>query len=442
MIDAATGTITGTIPLVLTAPAGLNPVPRLVVTPNGHNLYAYTAGGIAYSVIDLVDNRVRGTLVVSNPIDAIAFAQRGRIGYLAMAGSGYTINADTGGELKPTNGLSDDPHSVALSDDDLTAIVTDRQSSAVTDVDLTTGAAVATIGVGAEPVDVSIDGSGRAYIANSLSDTVSVVAVRQRAVVATVPSEFAAPTALAVSPDGRTLYVGGLGSDLRIVDTATEQATGVITGVGAQPDAIEFSPDGRRAYVSGNGTTLAVVDTAARKVIATVPLGEVPVGVAVSPDSSRAYVAVVGIGLLVLDTGTNTVIGTISVPDILAPAPVLSPDGATLYLYGNLGLQAVDTATGTVSDPIGTGFPVGISPNGATVYTLRRRHQIQAIDTTTHAAVVINVPAPATTAALSPDGTRLYVLAGPSVTTIDTATNTVTGTTNLGDGQWADLAVG
>src|SRR5438128_5291975 len=46
-----------------------------------------------------------------------------------------------------------------------------------------------------------------------------------------------------------------------------------------------------RAYVTNESSnTVSVIDTATNTVVATIPVGPVPVGVAITPDGTRAYV--------------------------------------------------------------------------------------------------------------------------------------------------------
>jgi YVTN family beta-propeller protein len=126
---------------------------------------------------------------------------------------------------------------------------------------------------------------------------------------------------------------------------------------------------------------------------------------------------------------------------------VLSPDGATLYVHTSNGIDVVNTATGTVTGTINAGTPIGVTPTGATLYAAASG-KVQAISTATHAVtatIAVSAGQPAD-AVLSSDGTHVYVLndqfepTAQAVTTIDTATNTVTGTTTLGPGQWSNLA--
>jgi YVTN family beta-propeller protein len=62
--------------------------------------------------------------------------------------------------------------------------------------------------------------------------------------------------------------------------------------------------------------TVSVIDTATNTVIATIPIGGIPIGgnraygVAITPDGTRAYVVTNDNTASVIDTATNTVVAT------------------------------------------------------------------------------------------------------------------------------------
>src|SRR5437016_1101498 len=82
------------------------------------------------------------------------------------------------------------------------------------------------------------------------------------------------------------------------------------------------------AYVTNLvSDTVSVLATATNTVVATIPVGHLPVGVAITPDGAHAYVTNVGSTVSVIATATNTVVAT--VPVGTAPGGVaITPDGA------------------------------------------------------------------------------------------------------------------
>jgi len=72
-----------------------------------------------------------------------------------------------------------------------------------------------------------------------------------------------------------------------------------------------------RAYVTDEfDSTVSVIDTATNTVVATIPVGVVPLGVAITPDGTRAYVTNAQTDfntVSVIATATNTVVASIPV---------------------------------------------------------------------------------------------------------------------------------
>jgi YVTN family beta-propeller protein len=124
-------------------------------------------------------------------------------------------------------------------------------NGAVTRIDLTTLKATHTIQVGLHPTGVLWDERrNRLYVANSNSDSVSVIdsarnTVIQTRTLSTKETRGFAPTALALSADGGVLYVacGGLNA-VAVVDTKDMSVTGYIP-TGWYPNALSLSGDGK-----------------------------------------------------------------------------------------------------------------------------------------------------------------------------------------------------
>ena len=128
----------------------------------------------------------------------------------------------------------------------------------VTRIDLVTFEATATIPVELHPTSLAWDEKGeRLYVANTNSDSVSVIDTRRNAVAATISVQpfgqrtaGIAPTALALTPDGRKLFIacGGINAVVQ-VDTATRAIEGMIP-TAWYPNGLALSPDGKHLAVS------------------------------------------------------------------------------------------------------------------------------------------------------------------------------------------------
>ncbi len=121
-------------------------------------------------------------------------------------------------------------------------------------------------------------------MANSLSNTVSVIDTATNTVVATIPvgSNF---LGVAITPDGTRAYVTNeeFSNTVSVIDTATNTVVATIP-VGGTPVGAAITPDGTRAYVTNmTSNTISVIDTETNTVVATIPVGLAPFGVAITP---------------------------------------------------------------------------------------------------------------------------------------------------------------
>lgn len=229
---------------------------------------------------------------------------------------------------------------------------------------------VAEIAVGREPAHVVVDAqSRRAYVTNSMDNTLSVVDLQQKKVVATIATGKM-PHGLRASPDGQELYVADVDDNsVSVIDTARAKQVALIP-VGKAPVQVGFTPDGRRAYVSlRDENSVAVVDTVQRKKIASVAVGRNPIQVFATPDGHYIYVANQGTAaspdttVSVIATADNSVVATIETGKG-AHGVVVSGDGKRAFISNieDDTVAVIDTATRKVTNTI----KVGKGPNGIT----------------------------------------------------------------------------
>ena len=278
-------------------------------------------------------------------------------------------------------------------------------------------------------------------------------------VIATIPVG-SLPFDIKVSPDGTYAYVVNIGaSTVSVIDTLTNTVAGTIsTGTTEQGrNCLAFTPDGRHAYVVGDGDIL-VIDTATHTVATTISVAgfsgtDQPNFVVVSPDGARAYITNFDHEMRVVDTATNTVIDTIDVGQGAAFIAV-TPDSVRVYVInsGDSTVSVIDAATDTIIDTIAIGAGPGVagpgalvfSPDGTSAYlSYGARDQVTrpplgvvlVIDTATNAITrTINVGAYGWLV-ISPDGSQLYAtdLDDNTLSIVDTSTNAVTATVAVGD---------
>ena len=147
------------------------------------------------------------------------------------------------------------------------------QRGNVTRVDLVAGAAGKAIPVGRHPTGLAWDESGaRLYVANSNSDTISVIDTRGDSLLRSIAiAPFRerkiglAPTAVALAPDARTLFVTLAGVNaVAAYGVPGDQLRGLVP-TGWYPTSLDVSADGRAIAVgslfgvgSGVGRTLGL----------------------------------------------------------------------------------------------------------------------------------------------------------------------------------------
>ena len=156
------------------------------------------------------------------------------------------------------------------------------------------------------------------YVANYLSDTVTIIDPASNDKVATLSVDglFFGQD---VSQDGKIAYILFTNAGVRhgtvsVIDTNANRVT-ARGDVEDGPYSVAVTPDGKFSYATHFDYfgTVTVTDTASNNLTATIPVGSFPLGIVITPDGKNAYVANNFDGTVsVIDTGRNTVIKTIT----------------------------------------------------------------------------------------------------------------------------------
>jgi YVTN family beta-propeller protein len=283
-----------------------------------------------------------------------------------------------------------------------------------------------------------------AYVTNSGSNTVSVINVATKTVVANVPVGLT-PEKLAITPDGAFVYVPNYGAaSVSVIATATNSVVATVR-VGINPYEAAITPNGTYVYVTNLGSgNVSVIATATNTLVDTITLGASAYAIVITPDGAFAYVSNGEYNTVsVIATATNSVVATI--PDWWAREMAITPDGAFLYtgnenwaFYVSVIATATNTGVGGVSlgyavDPYG----MAITPDGAFVYLTTGcclgpgNSTVDVIPTATN-IVMASIPLGGTSwgVAITADGAFVYVANQTfnTVFVIATATNTVVAT--------------
>ena len=137
---------------------------------------------------------------------------------------------------------------LALSADDSLLAVANPDNNSITLFDLKNNNAKAEIPVGKEPNGVTLlpDGS-RAYVANTVDGTVSVVAINRSPLSGSVMATLTVgtePYGITVTPSGTRIYVTNTRSNnVSVIDPALNQVRKTIANVGIEPRGIAIVGD-------------------------------------------------------------------------------------------------------------------------------------------------------------------------------------------------------
>ncbi len=258
-----------------------------------------------------------------------------------------------------------------------------------------------------------------AYVSDGAAGTVTVldlVYLRQDRVVS-VGKE---PTGMAVNPVRAEVYAVNAGSDSVSVIDATTNKVAVTIGVHRRPYAIDVAPDGRRAYVANSGSnTVSVLDLDKRREIATAATGEGPGLAKVSPDNRTLVVSNRVAGSVsvytITDSGKKPLAFRAAFPGCAGATDIaILPDSTKAFVACSDGHQVMVVWLAVAAD----------SWNGKQDASLQRDHLLCMLDvgkTPTHLA-------------MKSDGGEIFStnFGSDSISTINTWTNEVEGTTVIG----------
>ena len=221
------------------------------------------------------------------------------------------------------------------------------------------------------------------WVTNPDSDSISLIDVGSRKLVAEVPlgsappsvdpvtkryEPAAKPRALAILPGDAKVYVAAqTANEVYVVDTASRSVRATIA-VPAAPTGVVASPDGSAVYVvSHEAAVVTKIDPTKDAVVASLPVAEHPWGASVSSDGKRLYVThfLIKAGLTVIDTASFTVSKQLVLSDQTPDkTSKLVPNGQPRGVYtvvprpgtGDLWVPHLLLATGTAQASDGTGL--------------------------------------------------------------------------------------
>ncbi len=189
---------------------------------------------------------------------------------------------------------------------------------------------------------------------------------------------------------------------------------------------VAASPDGTKVYVTGFygmytiNTADNTVDTAAFVSLEDAPLDSNRYDIAVTPNGQFAYAPDFAapfetgdINVVSLTTAVDRVTKIDATPDQFIEDVVISPDGRYVYMTGE-SLIVLDTATNTIvarNTSITDGRGLAMSPDGSRLYVAQINFDTVTVVDTETLEIVDTIPIEsAWNIAVTPDGTRAYVI--------------------------------
>ncbi|AYG78178.1 hypothetical protein DWB77_00285 [Streptomyces hundungensis] len=265
-----------------------------------------------------------------------------------------------------------------------------------------------------------------------------------------------------ISTDGTRAYVPSIddvGTSLDVVNTRTGNVTAhVPTSSDRWAGPLLFNAGGKQIYLLTIGA-LKVFDTATNTLRSSFPIPDQPrpagsnpgslTRMAISPDGASIYMNQTGPDngaqstgpsrMLVFSTARRAFTATVPLPGESPRAVVVRPNGKDVYVSGDAGLIHLDASTGVptlVRTLSATGFvdELALTPDGRRVYALSKPdgHAVLVDLDSDQVLTTIDFQSnyqPVLSPAVSPDGSRFYVLeddqrSEAKVLSYKTATNT------------------
>jgi len=209
-------------------------------------------------------------------------------------------------------------------------------------LDPVSGATRGRVKIGGDPRGAILNADGsRIYVANSFSNTVSIINARDLAPIKQI-SVALRPHALALDEATRRLYVANLDSDnISVIDTASNQLSTTIP-VGMNLTAL-ITNETNRVYIASASTDSVFVIEGAR-IVKEVNVGRHPVDLARDSKTNRLYTANSADGTLAIIDETNLDV-RVTLP-ITAFLTTVAVDSARARLFaGDVILDANTLAT-------------------------------------------------------------------------------------------------
>jgi len=300
------------------------------------------------------------------------------------------------------------------------------------------------IATGQGPMAVAVnEATGRAYVINHGSSTVTVIDGKSRTAVATVKTG-AGPEGLAVDPSANRVYIANPGDGtVTVIDGATDAVVATVR-TGSYPQAVAVDPVARKIYVANNyGHNIAVIDGATNQVT-TVRVGQGPRGIVANSITHKIYTVNYGSkDATEIDGTTNT---ATPVPTGKHPwAIALDSRSNKIYVVNedSASISIIDGATGIPKNVTVGEMPFAVAANPATrrAYVLTYQPSTLAVvdSTTGNITKTLLLADEPSAIAVNPVKNQIYIASQKTarVLVVDGVTNNIIATVPTGDLPYA-----
>jgi len=235
---------------------------------------------------------------------------------------------------------------------------------------------------GSYPVGITINPfTGKIYVANQYSNTVSVFDSKTDKLVKTIPTGIF-PYSIDSNQFNNRIYVTNRGSnDVTVIDGATDSVIDNIT-VGKAPVQAAVDQSSNMVYVSNiDSNSISVIDGITNDVIRTINGINAPYGISVNPLTNKIYVSNIGNSTVtVIDEDTSGFIKNIKVDN--APVGVDINEKENMVYVTNYLSNSVSVINGT-SDQVVETVDVGNSPVGIKINPVSKKIYVSNIGSNT-----------------------------------------------------------
>ena len=153
-----------------------------------------------------------------------------------------------------------------------------------------------------------------AYVSNEGSNCVTVIDKQEDLVVGTI-AVGEAPRGIAASSDGTRIFVANSRSNsISVIDTSVNRVSTTIDNLGYSPEEIALSWDDNTLFVTNpRSNNVSVIDAASNMVVSRINVGEKPIDVVADTEERKIYVSnYYSLSISIIDMATYVVENTIS----------------------------------------------------------------------------------------------------------------------------------